>query len=77
MTRGITCPKCGRTSHNPGDVRHRFCGACHQYYDEMIGVSPTMRSPRMDKIRRQVSDLVRGAGRAAFGRLRGGKESDG
>ncbi len=28
-----TCPKCGRTSHNPNDERHRYCGACHQFED--------------------------------------------
>lgn len=31
----ITCPKCGRTSHNPNDVRERYCGNCHQYHDTM------------------------------------------
>jgi hypothetical protein len=24
-----TCPICGRTSHNPNDVREGYCGACH------------------------------------------------
>lgn len=24
----ITCPKCGRTSYNPNDIRERFCGVC-------------------------------------------------
>ncbi len=27
----ITCPVCGRTSHNPNDVREGFCGACHAW----------------------------------------------
>lgn len=27
------CPTCGRVSHNPNDVRERYCGACHSYYD--------------------------------------------
>lgn len=22
-----TCPRCGRTSHNPHDARYRYCGA--------------------------------------------------
>ncbi len=30
-----TCPQCRRTSYNPNDVRERYCGACHQYYDMM------------------------------------------
>jgi endogenous inhibitor of DNA gyrase (YacG/DUF329 family) len=30
-----TCPKCGRTSHNPNDIRaeNRYCGACHEFFD--------------------------------------------
>jgi protein-arginine kinase activator protein McsA len=31
----ITCPQCGMTSHNPNDVRARYCGNCHQYHDTM------------------------------------------
>lgn len=31
----ITCPKCGRTSYNAGDVEHRYCGACHQFHEDM------------------------------------------
>lgn len=31
----ITCPQCGRTSHNPNDVREKYCGYCHQYHDTM------------------------------------------
>lgn len=27
----ITCPRCGRTSHNPNDVREGYCGACHDW----------------------------------------------
>lgn len=32
----ITCPKCGRTSHNPHDVRERYCGACHVFIDSLL-----------------------------------------
>jgi len=35
MSTSITCPQCGRTSHNPNDVREKYCGACHQYHDTM------------------------------------------
>lgn len=24
----ITCPRCGRTSYNPNDVRALYCGFC-------------------------------------------------
>jgi hypothetical protein len=27
----ITCPRCGRTSHNPNDVREGYCGNCHDW----------------------------------------------
>lgn len=33
----ITCPRCARTSHHPDDVTNRYCGACHQYHDQMAG----------------------------------------
>lgn len=29
-SRSITCPVCGMTSHNQEDVKHRYCGNCHQ-----------------------------------------------
>lgn len=25
----ITCPRCTRTSHHPGDVANGYCGHCH------------------------------------------------
>lgn len=33
---GYTCPRCGRTSHNPNDVRERYCGACHLFEGDAI-----------------------------------------
>jgi hypothetical protein len=30
----FTCPDCGRTSHNPTDVRERYCGACHTFPED-------------------------------------------
>jgi len=27
----ITCPRCGKTSHHPDDVREGYCGACHDF----------------------------------------------
>jgi hypothetical protein len=35
----ITCPQCERTSHHPVDVREQYCGACHQWHDEMKPLS--------------------------------------
>jgi ribosomal protein S27AE len=28
---GRICPRCGRTSYNPNDVREGYCGACHDW----------------------------------------------
>lgn len=27
----FTCPRCGRTSHNPNDARVGYCGYCHDW----------------------------------------------
>ena len=27
----ITCPKCNRTSYNPSDIAHGYCGWCHAW----------------------------------------------
>lgn len=34
---GFTCPRCGRTSHHPDDVRHGYCGACHAFTGDDSG----------------------------------------
>lgn len=31
MSDSFTCPVCRRTSWNPNDVRHGYCGFCHDY----------------------------------------------
>lgn len=31
----IRCPRCGRTSYNPGDIEHRYCGYCHMHHADM------------------------------------------
>ncbi len=30
---GIKCFRCDRTSYHPEDVRHRYCGYCHEFHD--------------------------------------------
>jgi ribosomal protein L37E len=27
----ITCPRCGRTSAHPDDIREGYCGNCHDW----------------------------------------------
>jgi hypothetical protein len=44
----FTCPRCGRTSYNPSDAAHRYCGACHTFYPE-----ETM--PTIDEIERDMT----------------------
>lgn len=36
----FTCPKCRRTSWHPDDVKHGYCGACHEFVsvDEFVHV---------------------------------------
>jgi ribosomal protein L37E len=29
-----TCPKCGRVSYNPGDIRNLYCAVCG-FYDDL------------------------------------------
>ena len=31
MADSFTCPRCGRTSHHPDDVREGYCGACRDW----------------------------------------------
>lgn len=39
----ITCPVCQRTSYNPHDIAHRYCGCCHRFLDDPVprGTSQT------------------------------------
>lgn len=29
--KSYTCPKCGKVSHHPMDLKHRYCGVCHTF----------------------------------------------
>lgn len=35
MAESFTCPSCGATSYNPNDIRHSYCGACHEWWDRL------------------------------------------
>ena len=36
---GFTCPRCGRTSHHPEDIREGYCAHCHAWTgDEARGI---------------------------------------
>lgn len=30
-TAAFTCPRCGRTSHDPTDAEQGYCGGCHDW----------------------------------------------
>jgi len=34
----FTCPRCGRTSHNPHDAAERYCAHCHVFLDDDAAV---------------------------------------
>ena len=34
----FVCPYCGAESHNPNDVRERYCGRCHVFVDDPFTV---------------------------------------
>lgn len=40
----FTCPHCGMTSHNPNDVAHAYCGACHRFAEDE-DAPQTQRAP--------------------------------
>jgi ribosomal protein L37E len=33
--RAIRCLLCGTTSYNPNDIRHRYCGFCHVFHEDV------------------------------------------
>lgn len=41
MTDSTKCPKCGMVSYNPNDIAEGYCGACHEWYENMLPVSKT------------------------------------
>ena len=34
------CPLCGAVSHNPNDLRERYCGRCHRFGVRTVMVFP-------------------------------------
>lgn len=34
MEDSITCVKCRHASHNPNDVKNRYCGFCHEFLND-------------------------------------------
>jgi hypothetical protein len=38
----FTCPHCRATSHNPTDVRERYCGRCNHFCDDYDLLLSTM-----------------------------------
>lgn len=44
----IICPRCGKASHHPEDVRQGYCGACHWWTSDPNLSTPTGR-PAVDE----------------------------
>jgi hypothetical protein len=40
----LTCPRCGKTSHNPNDVREAYCGNCHTNLRDIAGLLISFQS---------------------------------
>jgi ribosomal protein S27AE len=40
----FTCPRCGATSYNPSDIKHRYCGRCHMFVDDAVA-APAAEEP--------------------------------
>ncbi len=36
----FTCPRCGAVSHNPNDIRERYCGRCHVFAEQFFVPGP-------------------------------------
>jgi hypothetical protein len=52
MPDSFTCPRCGRTSYHPTDIKERYCGACHDWTDPLA----------LYRVAQEVTDGVLGAG---------------
>jgi hypothetical protein len=48
----FVCPHCGAASHNPNDVRERYCGRCHRFVDD-----PALDPPISPAIQRILDEL--------------------
>ncbi|MBN3946746.1 MAG: hypothetical protein HWQ38_09715 [Nostoc sp. NMS7] len=35
----ITCPRCKKTSYNPGDILNKYCGNCHAWHSDLVEVA--------------------------------------
>ena len=40
----ITCLVCGKKSHNPKDIKYRYCGKCARFLDDTV-IDPAERKP--------------------------------
>lgn len=47
MADSITCPTCGRTSYNPNDAVHRYCGVCGFHADAPVVCTVEFSEPAM------------------------------
>lgn len=36
----FVCPRCGRSSPHPDDIRYGYCGACHAFTGDQVRIVP-------------------------------------
>ena len=72
MTESITCPSCGKTSYNPGDIQNRYCGNCHEFHD---GPDEKREYRGLELIYKSASGSARQEGEDLVVRSESGKET--
>lgn len=43
----ITCPKCGKRSYHPDDIRNQYCGNCHAFHLPACDFCSTLNPTRV------------------------------
>lgn len=55
----ITCPRCGATSYNPGDIANTYCGRCHWWTsDPLLGPHQPVTAAGVFTLR-ELSDIAK------------------
>lgn len=69
MADSFTCPRCGRTSHHPDDIREGYCGACHDWTGQRYALTaghthldqqrrPRGQCPACDQLWARQDDII-------------------
>lgn len=56
--KAIKCLLCNRISHNPNDIRQRYCGNCHTFHDNFSdSESSGAIYPQREKSHEKIYDM--------------------